>query len=263
MIQNVTTSSVAPFEENFVIATVASAASQPPSHLRSMVIDDTPEPEGIEVGMRSLSIRTVNSNSQRESASLLVNKRYAWRGYQCNGVPDHQTSDCVTLVGSDDDVTVGTMTIGFDGPQGILADDAFSDVIDQVRNNGREICEFTKLAMESSPKSMQTLASMVHVAYILARRVRGADDVFIEVNPRHVRYYQRMLGFKVVGMARENRRVHAPGVLLSLDLAWGLEQIAKFNGCGALAMGEKSLYPFFYSVEEENRIFHRLRHQVQ
>ena len=247
-----------------MFGTVATAASQSQPHLlRSMVIDEPSEPEGIEVGTRSLSIRTVNSDSQHESASLLVNKRYAWRGYQCNGVPDHQTSDSVTLIGSDEGLTVGTMTIGFDGPQGILADDAFSDVTDQARNAGREICEFTKLAMESSPKSMQTLASMVHVAYILARRVRGADEAFIEVNPRHVRYYQRMLGFKVVGQARENRRVSAPGVLLSLDLAWGLEQIAKFNGCGALAVGEKSLYPFFYSVEEENRIFHRLKHQVQ
>ena len=246
-----------------MIESTVSTASQPPSHLRSMVIDDTPEPDGIEVGMRSLSIRAAGSASQRESASLLINKRYAWRGYQCNGVPDHQTSDCVTLIASEDDLTVGTITIGFDGPQGLLSDDLFADVTEGARTAGREICEFTKLAMESGTKSMHALASMFHVAHILARRVRGADELFIEVNPRHVRYYQRMLGFKVAGPERENLRVNAPAVLLSLDLAWANEQIVKFNGGGVLVVGEKSLYPFFYSIEEESRIFHRLKHQVQ
>ena len=72
-----------------------------------------------------------------------------------------------------------------------------------------------------------------------------------------------MLGFKGVGSERLNLRVNAPAVLLSLDLAWAHEQIVKFNGCGAAAVGEKSLYPYFYSGEEENRIFHRLKHQVQ
>lgn len=245
-------------------ANAVSAASRETSHLHSMVIDaPSDEPEGIEVGTQSLSIRAAGSASQRESASLLINKRYAWRGYQCNGVPDHQTSDCVTLIASEQEETVGTITIGFDGPQGMLADDLFADITDGARAAGREVCEFTKLAMESGTKSMQALASMFHVAHILARRVRGADELFIEVNPRHVRYYQRMLGFKVVGPERLNLRVNAPAVLLSLDLAWAHEQIVKFNGCGAAAVGEKSLYPYFYSSEEENRIFHRLKHQVQ
>ena len=245
-------------------ANAVSAASREISHLHSMVMDEPPPaPEGVEVGTQSLSIRAAGSTSQRDAASLLINKRYAWRGYQCNGVPDHQTADCVTLIASEHEAAVATMTIGFDGPQGILADDLFADITDKARNEGREICEFTKLAIESDTKSMQVLASMVHVSMILARRLRGADELFIEVNPRHVRYYQRMLGFKVVGPERLNLRVNAPAVLLSLDLAWSLEQIAKFGGKGDLAVGEKTLYPYFYSVEEENRIFHCLKHQVQ
>ena len=40
------------------------------------------------------------------------------------------------------------------------------------------------------------------------------DYVVIEVNPRHVRYYERMLGFEVIGPERMNPRVEAPAVLL-------------------------------------------------
>ena len=155
---------------------------------------------------------------------------------------------------------MGTITVGFDGPRGLLSDDLFLDKIDQIRSAGYEVCEFTKLAMDSVRRSKQTLASLFSVAHIVARRIRGADYLLIEVNPRHVSYYQRMLGFKVVGPERINRRVNAPAVLLSLDLAWSQRQIVSFNGDTALGATERSLYPYFHSQEEEARIVQVLRH---
>ena len=230
--------------------------------LRSMLLDQrqrTVRPD-VEVGTGALSILAGGTFGQRDSANILLNKRYAWRGYQTSGLPDAQRSDSVTLVASEQGAVVGTMTIGFDGPQGLLADDLFLDKTDRVRGEGREVCEFTKLAMDSVKRSKQTLASLFHVAFIVARRIRGADDLLIEVNPRHVAYYQRMLGFEAVSEERLNLRVDAPAVLLSIDLAWGQEQIARFNGNKALAVGERTLYPYFFNVEDENRIFHKLVH---
>ncbi len=228
--------------------------------LRSMMLEPTRHAvrPDVEVGNESLSILAGGTFDQRDSANILLNKRYAWRGYQTSGLPDAQSSDSVTLVASEQGAVVGTMTIGFDGPQGLLADELFLDKTDQVRGAGREVCEFTKLAMDSVKRSKQTLASLFHVAFIVGRRIRGADDLLVEVNPRHVGYYQRMLGFEAVSEERINRRVNAPAVLLSLDLDWAHEQILRFNGCGAAAAGERTLYPYFFSCEEENRIFSRL-----
>jgi len=45
------------------------------------------------------------------------------------------------------------------------------------------------------------------------------DDVFIEVNPRHVSFYRRTLCFKVAGEPKECPRVGAPSVLLRLTIA--------------------------------------------
>ena len=212
----------------------------------------------VEVGTEALSILAGGTFGQRDSANILLNKRYAWRGYQTSGLPDAHSSDSVTLVASEQGGVVGTMTIGFDGPQGLLADDLFLDKIDRVRGEGREVCEFTKLAMDSVKRSKQTLASLFHVAFIVARRIRGADDLLIEVNPRHVSYYQQMLGFEAISDARINRRVNAPAVLLSLDLAWAHEQIARFDGNRTPSAGERALYPYSYSRQEENRIFSKL-----
>ena len=215
----------------------------------------------VEVGTEALSILAGGTFGQRDSANILLNKRYAWRGYQTSGLPDAQSSDSVTLVASKLDAVVGTMTISFDGPQGLLADDLFLDKTDRVRGAGREVCEFTKLAMDSVKRSKQTLASLFHVAFIVARRIRGADDLLIEVNPRHVAYYQRMLGFRAVSEERLNLRVDAPAVLLSLDLDWAHEQIIRYDGNKTLCASERMLYPYFFSCEEENRIFHKLIHQ--
>jgi hypothetical protein len=230
--------------------------------LHSLLMDEprrTLRPD-VELGDKSLSIRATGSVGHRASANILLNKRYAWRGYQTNGLPDRENSDSLTLIASEHDLTVGTITVGFDGPQGLLCDDLFLDKVDQIRGTGHEVCEFTKLAMDSVKRSKQTLASLFSIAHIVARRIRGADYLLVEVNPRHVSYYQRMLGFQVIGQERINRRVNAPAVLLSLDLAWSHGQIVAFDGNTACGATERSLYPYFHSQEEENRIVHTLRH---
>jgi hypothetical protein len=86
----------------------------------------------------------------------------------------------------------------------------------------------------------------------------GFDDIVIEVNPRHVRYYQRALGFTVMGPERLNRRVDAPAVLLRLDLAHARRQIDRYGGRPALGAGLHSLYPHFFSTKEEAGIVGRL-----
>jgi hypothetical protein len=113
--------------------------------------------------------------------------------------------------------------------------------------------------MDSVVKSKRVLASLFHVAYIFSHRVMGIDDLVIEVNPRHVRYYERMLGFEPLGEPRHNGRVNAPAVLMRLRFSHAHEQIDRFGGRPELGSSERSLYPHFFSVEEEASIVSRLR----
>src|SRR5436190_455773 len=84
-------------------------------------------------------------------------------------------------------------------------------------SSGRRVCEFTKLAMDSVVRSKRVLAALFHVSYIYGHLLMRYDNLLIEVNPRHVRYYERMLGFRALGEPRQNLRVGAPAVLMSLD----------------------------------------------
>jgi hypothetical protein len=62
------------------------------------------------------------------------------------------------------------------------------------------------------------LASLFYLAHAVGRTVHDVTDVFIEVNPRHVAFYSRVLGFVVAAGEKFCERVRAPSVLLQLEL---------------------------------------------
>ena len=125
------------------------------------------------------------------------------------------------------------------------ADDNFRDKLDVLREQGRRLCEPSRLAIDKGV-SKRVFAALIHISYIYAHNIHRFTDYVIEVNPRHVVFYKRMLGFKDFGGERECTRVGAPAVLLRLDLAYMGEQIRKFGGLMEQHGGERSFYPFFF-----------------
>ena len=218
---------------------------------------DVPETLEHVVDRKEFKIRLADTHGQRSSASMLIKKMYSWRGYQTAFNMDDQPNR-MTLVASSDDRTIGTITIGFDSAIGLLADDLYKVELDLLRSQGRRLCEFTKLAVDGEIKSKQVLAALFHIAFIYAFDIQKFTDLLIEVNPRHVKYYERMLGFMGWAETRINTRVNAPAVLLRLELGYVRSQIAKFGGKPELSTGEKSLYPFAFSQGEEAGISNRL-----
>lgn len=237
----------APFDSNRRLKSIL-------AHRLDAAVFDEPEQRTT----RLFKIRAASSSGQRSSANILIDRMYAWRGYQTTAQPDGQSLERITLVASDQDDVIGTMSVGFDGPEGLLVDELFAAEVDAMRQAGSRICEFTKLAMDVELSSKQVLASLFHVAYIYAHRIRGFDCLMIEVNPRHVRYYEKILGFQVLGTERLNRRVNAPAVLLCLRFSHTQEQIGKFGGKPHLASSQRSLYPHAFSVAEEAGLVARL-----
>ena len=240
--------------------TIIGATFEPHRSLKSLIQDfsDPDEMHDEEVSARIFKIRSADSSGQRSSASVLINRMYASRGYRSTPLAAEQQPTRITLVASEFEDTIGTITVGFDSPQGLHVDDLFLKETDGLRDAGRRICEFTKLAMDSVVRSKRVLASLFHVAYIYGYRMMDYDDLLIEVNPRHVRYYERMLGFEVIGEKRLNRRVNAPAVLMRLDFSHAHDQIGRFGGRPEYSLVERSLYPYFFSVQEEAGIVGRL-----
>jgi len=117
-----------------------------------------------------LTIRAADSEGRRSSAHVLVSRMYARRGYDTSPLAEPQPGR-VTLIGEDHDVARGTITIGFNGAQPLLADECFADVLGGLRRQGLVLCEFIKLAIDGVGRSRHVLASLFHSAFLYAHEV--------------------------------------------------------------------------------------------
>lgn len=208
---------------------------------------------------RAFTIRLAH-DAERQAAGELLAQRYAWRGYQTVSLPRDQTGWRTTLSAHGEAETpIGTLTLELDGgPEGLSAAAAFGPEVAALRAQGRRLAEFTRLAVDTGAHSTRVLAGLFHVGYIVAHRLRGCDTLLLEVNPRHVRFYERMLGCQVIGAEREHPGVRAPAVLLSAPFAYIRAQIRAHAGSAELAGNNRSLYPFAFSTDEEAGILGRL-----
>lgn len=209
------------------------------------------------ISHKIFKIRLADTPDGRNSASMLIDKMYSWRGYSTTKKIQEGINQ-ITLTATDDHTVIGTVSLNVDSPIGILADEIFKDEIDSYRSRGRKVCELTKLAFDQNIRSKMALAALFHVAFIYGRYLHQCTDVFIEVNPRHRHFYERMLGFKCQGEQKINPRVNAPALLLCVDLDYVDQQIRKLGGSSDHHGTEKSLYPYFYSHREEEGIANRL-----
>lgn len=201
-------------------------------------------------------IRMANSAHRSEAASLLIRKMYGWRGYAVE--PNRfQEPNKITLYAETGGVVVGTLSLCMDSAALLPADDNFRDKLELLRGQGRRLCEPSRLAIDKGV-SKRVFAALIHISYIYARNIHRYSDYVIEVNPRHVMFYRRMLGFHDVGAARPCSRVGAPAVLLRLPLEQMGEQIRTWGGRMDEHGDERSFYPYFFASGDEPGITGRL-----
>ena len=203
-------------------------------------------------------IRVADQGASRSSASSLIQRRYAWRGYSASPLEGH-TGGRVTLSACADQDTLATITAALDSDEGLYVSRLYPEEVGALRAEGRKLCEFTKLAVDESVRGHAVLGAIFHVACIYVTNLHRCSDVLIEVNPRHVRFYERMLGFSRVAEERLDPVVNAPAVLMRLDLAHSASEIARLGGRRGGKGRERSFYPYFFAPHEAETIISRLR----
>lgn len=210
-----------------------------------------------QIDQQQFHIRMANSERRREAASVLIKKMYTWRGYAVDRNPGKPLNK-ITLLAETGGIPVATMSLCLDGGQGLPADEHFRDNLDELRAQGRRLCEPSRLAIDKGV-SKRVFAALIHISYIYSHNIHAFTDYLIEVNPRHVAFYKKMLGFIDFGSERNCSRVGAPAVLLRLDLSYMGQQIRKFGGLMEQHGTERSFYPFFFPICDEPGITSRLR----
>lgn len=208
------------------------------------------------LGEQQFKIRLAQSEASRSAATMLVQQRYAWRGYQAGEI--RKQPNRITLLAYLQDQIVGSLNIGYDSPEGLSADERYKEEIDALRAQGLSVGEITKLAIDEKVGSKQILAGMINIAYLYGL-IHGVTDAVIEVTPRHRPFYERMLNFKQIGGERFYASSNTNVVLMHIKMSYIGERIEAVGGKGP-TQGDRSIYPYFFRPQDQKGIMERLIH---
>ena len=177
-----------------------------------------------------IELSVARSVEERRLTEELVNRLYSARGYAVEAAPsnagpqERRPRRASVILARESEHVVGTVTVGIDSVTGMLVDEVNREQIDPLREDGRRLGEVVRLAVDETSDSRRVVAALFNAAHgvMVANRL---DDVFIEVNPRHVGFYRRALCFKVAGPEKMCARVGAPSVLLRMAVSDLTEKI--------------------------------------
>lgn len=217
---------------------------------------DAPGGNEENLGEQQFKIRLAQTEASRSAATMLVQQRYAWRGYQAGEI--RKQPNRITLLAYMEDRIVGSLNIGYDSPEGLCADERYKEEVDALRAQGLNVGEITKLAIDEQVGSKQVLAGMINIAYLYGL-MHGVTDAVIEVTPRHRPFYQRMLDFKQIGGERFYAASNTNVVLMHIKLSHIGERIDAVGGKGSIA-GDRSIYPYFFHPNDQHGVMERLKH---
>jgi hypothetical protein len=207
------------------------------------------------LGEQQFKIRLAQTQASRSAATMLVQQRYAWRGYKAGEIKKEPNR--ITLLTYLEEQVVGSLNIGYDSPEGLCVDERYKEEIDALRAQGLNVGEITKLAIDENAGGKQVLAGMINIAYLYGL-IHGVTDAVIEVTPRHKLFYQRMLDFKQIAGERFYSASNTDVVLMHIKLAHIGERIESLGGKGASSR-DRSIYPYFFDPNDQLGILGRLR----
>ena len=216
-------------------------------------------------------IRVASDRGTRQRAYAFANRLYGRAGllpvltedgFKAQSLlvcPYDARPDTFTLLAEDLEGRVaGTMTLVFDAPEGLPCDEIYGAEVDALREGGARIVEATRLSLDDEALfSEQVFLRLINFLFIYGVRVRRCTDLVIEVNPRHVKFYRRMLRFEPLGPERPCPRVNgAPAVLLGLKTEIYAREMQRQAGLAHTddAQGVENLYARFFPRAQEERI---------
>jgi hypothetical protein len=134
---------------------------------------------------------------------------------------------------------VATLTVGWDDDAGFACEARCPDEVRQLRAQGRSLCEFTRLASDlgcggdAGRSGLPSLTALFSAAALTGLDA-GCDTALLEVNPRHVGFYRRVTGARVIAEPRHHDGAGAPAVPMAVDLE-RLRERAQRIACMPLA----------------------------
>lgn len=212
---------------------------------------------GATSGSDALKIRLARNSRLSYEARVLVERRFAWRGYEVRGISEDP--NLRTFIAYRDGQIAGTLSVRIDSAKGLSADRHYKPEIDELRAGGARLSEFTRLAIDDRAYSAKVMGTLIHTAFIYLHDVCKCDYAVFEVNPRHSLYYERGLFCERKGPQRINERVKAPSVLLCMTLKRTGAEAARYFASAQRPRSSRSAFAHWFSPGEAADVRTRLQ----
>jgi hypothetical protein len=111
--------------------------------------------------------------------------------------------EMATFIATADGHLAAVMSVVADSPDlGLPSDHCFKPELDELRRQGRKVCEITNLAVDERYRNSTTFPELTRVVFAQAL-AEGCDDVFIAISPGHARFFEEVLQFDPCGDQRD------------------------------------------------------------
>lgn len=218
------------------------------------------------------TIKVANTLEEREGVFRLGYKMYLQKGYikenanqwLIQSYDSHQETAILIIQDKQKNI-VGSVTLVFDGPSSLPAEKIYRDELNILRKNNEKIVEISRLVIDPQYKnSKEILVLLFNYLYIYSYMVKKYTCLAIEVNPRHIAYYQTLLDFTPIGKEKACPIVqNAPAILMYVPLKHGQEKVLAISSGKVAEKNYRSLYNYFLKPEQQALVANYLEKQVR
>ena len=134
--------------------------------------------------------------------------------------PWNHLSETGVFVAESEGSVVGTISITVDNPSGFSVDMDFPEEVTRMKKEckeaGKTLGYSWRIVTDSNYKDRKLVFYLIKrvIEYICEKNIQV---MLYEFHPKHVAFYQKLLGFSVVSERDEVVIVRAPGVLMKSD----------------------------------------------
>jgi hypothetical protein len=173
-----------------------------------------------------LAVKIASRPREIQEALGLVYQAYRRCGliepnpYRMRVTPYHLLETSEIFVGVVRGEVACTLTLVRDGELGLPMESIYGEEVAWRRAQGASLAEVSCLA-DRRHDLVRSLSVLVKVMGFMAQSAtrRGVDELLIAVHPRHAEFYERFIGFEIIGGERAYETVcNKPAVALALDL---------------------------------------------
>ena len=159
-------------------------------------------------------------------AFALVHDRYLELGYMTQHESGMRYSllnflpQATTFVVEEGSKVLGTLTVVIDSPAGLPGEEVYSEEFEQRRAERRIVAEATMFSCGADKQTQASVSLQLMALAFSWCAETGVDDLCLIVAPKHVGFYEKILGFERLGKERPVKHVEGnAGILLLCNVA--------------------------------------------